>query len=181
MGLNKDILILGLNVEWTSGPPLTAKTNIVEANSPNYSESSVLLGIHCIILTKKYVYCWAFKKHIFKSKFLTIWIISNQIISTNVNYNVYYDPSSVNLAQTDLVIISTGRIHNSSCLMWLNNCNTVRAVQLVNLMFYYPTDQTLLQIHGEFSAIRFECYRIRKYKSVALLCSEQRYACIFHL
>ena len=77
MGLNKDILILGLNVEWTSGPPLTAKTNIVEANSPNYSESSVLLGIHCIILTKKYVYCWAFKKHIFKSKFLTIWIISN--------------------------------------------------------------------------------------------------------
>ena len=61
MGLNKDILILGLNVEWTSGPPLTAKTNIVEANSPNYSESSVLLGIHCIILTKKYVYCWAFK------------------------------------------------------------------------------------------------------------------------
>ena len=77
MGLNTDILILGLNVEWTSGPPLTAKTNIVEANSPNYSESSVLLGIHCIILTKKYVYCWAFKKHIFKSKFLTIWIISN--------------------------------------------------------------------------------------------------------
>ena len=91
MGLNKDILILGLNVEWTSGPPLTAKTNIVEANSPNYSESSVLLGIHCIILTKKYVYCWAFKKHIFKSKFLTIWIISNFFFT----YGIYFFPRSV--------------------------------------------------------------------------------------
>ena len=54
MGHNQPLLILGLNVESISGPPLTAKINIVGANLPTYLESSGHLGIHCIILTKRY-------------------------------------------------------------------------------------------------------------------------------